>query len=255
MEPRSLARRAIARLRPADGGAGRMSVTGALTVIRDAGFSPATVLDVGAAHGGWSVECHSVFPGARYVLFEPLEEYYGGEHSQRDRLPDPVEVHAAAAAAPGKLTINVHHDLVGSSLLHEREGAAVDGTPREVPVVTVDDVVAEHGAPGPYLLKADVQGAELEVLAGAQRVLAETEVVILEVSLFGFFVDGPQFTDVVGHMDSMGFAPYDLYGALYRPLDGALAQVDVVFARRDGVLRSRHEYATAEQRGIRRRAD
>lgn len=227
-----------------------MSVTGALAAIRGAGFSPATVIDVGAAYGGWSVQCRSVFPAARYVLFEPLEEYYGSELSQRDRLPGAVEVRAAAAASPGRLTINVHDDLVGSSLLAEREGAAVDGTPREVPVVTVDDVLAEHDARGPYLLKADVQGAELEVLAGATRALADTEAVVLEVSLFGFFVGGPQFTDVVGHMEGLGFAPYDLFGALYRPLDGALAQVDVVFARADGVLRRRHEYATAQQRGL-----
>ena len=39
---------------------------------------------------------------------------------------------------------------------------------------------------GPYLLKIDVQGAELDVLEGAQNLLKDTEAVVLEVSMFGF---------------------------------------------------------------------
>lgn len=258
MKRQDLARRAIAllparvraRLRATPIRTERMSVRGALGVIRGTGFSPASVIDVGAAYGDWSAECQTVFTDARYLLFEPLEEYYTSARSQRANLRRAVDVRAAAAATSGALTMNVHDDLVGSSLLGEREGAAVDGTQRTVPVVTVDDAVTAHGMPGPYLLKLDVQGAELDVLAGAQRVLSEAEAVILEVSLFGFFIGGPQFADVVRHMEEIGFVPYDLLGPLYRPLDGALAQMDVVFARADGALRRQHVYATARQRGL-----
>ena len=34
----------------------------------------ATVIDVGAAEGTWYAKAVQVFPGARYVLFEPLAE-------------------------------------------------------------------------------------------------------------------------------------------------------------------------------------
>ena len=146
--------------------------------------------------------------------------------------------------------LNVHRDKVGSSLLKEVEGAAVDGAPRQVPVVTIDGVCAEKNLNGPYLIKVDVQGAELQVLAGATRTLRETEAVILEVTLFGTIIGGPQFSDVVAFMKQHGFVAYDFCGFLYRPFDNALSQVDMVFVREQGLFRRSHVFATPEQRKV-----
>jgi hypothetical protein len=49
-------------------------------------------------------------------------------------------------------------------------------------------------------------------------------------------------------MRSRGFVVYDLLESLYRPLDGALSQVNAVFVRRESVLRRHHYFATREQR-------
>ena len=45
----------------------------------------------------------------------------------------------------------------------------------------------------------------------------------------------------------MGGVVYDIYGGHQRPLDGALAQVDLAFVREDGRFRTSHDYATPEQ--------
>jgi len=39
------------------------------------GLFPATVIDVGAAYGTFTLECHNIFPKSRYLLIEPLQEY------------------------------------------------------------------------------------------------------------------------------------------------------------------------------------
>jgi len=98
------------------------------------------------------------------------------------------------------------------------------------------------------LLKVDVQGAELRVLAGAKKILRECDAVILEATLFGTMIGGPQLAEVVAYMQGQGFATYDIWGMLYRPLDGALAQVDIAFVREDSVLRESQGFATEEQR-------
>ncbi len=49
-------------------------------------------------------------------------------------------------------------------------------------------------------------------------------------------------------MRELGFATYNIVGRLYRPLDDALAQVDVVFVQEAGRFRKDHFYATPEQR-------
>lgn len=40
----------------------------------------------------------------------------------------------------------------------------------------------------------------------------------------------------------------------YRPIDGALARVDMAFVRRDGLFRRIHQFATEEQRRMQLRA-
>lgn len=212
------------------------------------GFAPATVIDVGAAVGAFTRTCRQVYPAASYVLVEPLEEFDAALAALEGSAPG-VRVHRAAAAShPGTVTFHVHRDLFGSSLLLEAEGGGVDGTPRTVKAVTLDSLADADGLTGPFLLKLDVQGAELEVLAGAQRTLAASELVVAEVSFYRAFEDGPQLEDVVRFMKERGFAAHDIFGFLYRPLDGALAQADVVFVKENGLFRRSRAFATPAQR-------
>jgi FkbM family methyltransferase len=212
-------------------------------------LSPGSVIDVGAAYGEFTEECSAVFPDARYLLIEPLVEYQAPLSDLARRLPSAHYLCAAASSQTGEIAINVHPDLVGSSFLREVEtGTDVNGHPRNVRTVTLDCAVNEAGARGPFLLKVDVQGAELEVLKGAEAVLKETEYLLLEVSFFKFFESGPQFDDVVEYMKRLGFVVYDMMGFQYRPLDNALAQADLAFVKESGRFRQDHFYATFRQR-------
>jgi FkbM family methyltransferase len=212
------------------------------------GFAPTTVIDVGAAEGTFTRECRQVFPLASYVLVEPLQEF-AEPLARLGRSASGIRVHAAAAAGrPGRVRIHVHPDLDGSSLLLEAEGGTVNGTPRSVEAITLDGLLETDGLAGPILLKLDVQGAELEVLAGAPRTLSATEFVLAEVSFYQAFENGPQLADIVTYMKARGFAAYDVCGFLYRPLDGALAQADVAFVREDGLFRRSRAFATPAQR-------
>jgi len=210
------------------------------------GFKPQTIIDVGVAFE--TPQLYREFRDADILLIEPLVEFepFLQKICQQYKAQ---YVLAAAGEATGTAILNVHLDRPdSSSVLKEVEGPSVDGIPRQVPVVTVDQVCAEKQLKGPYLIKADVQGAELEVLAGASRTLLETAVVVLEVTLFGTMIGGPQLFDVVSRMKQLGFVVYDVWGFLYRPFDNALCQLDIAFVREDGPFRKSHVYATPEQR-------
>jgi len=213
--------------------------------IGDLGFRPQTVIDVGVASG--TFELYDAFPDAGHLLIEPLAEF---EETLQGicRKYKAQYVLAAASNETGRATIHVHPDLQGSSFLREIEGEYVDGNPRQVPTITIDEVVANRGLRGPFVIKVDIQGAELMVLEGARVTLSQTELVILEVSLFGTLVGGPMLHDMVTYMRERGFVVYDIFGGLFRPLDKALAQVDIVFARENGPFRRVHAYATTTQR-------
>jgi FkbM family methyltransferase len=223
----------------------RASMTGTLRQLKRLGFAPATVIDVGVATN--TAGLYEEFPAASLVLIEPVAEFepflqeIGKKYNAQFVL-------AAAGEKRGTAVLNVHRTKYGSSLICEFEGKSVDGTPRDVPMVTIDDLCVERGLLGPYLIKADVQGAELRVLSGATRTLDQTEAVILETAVMGTMLEGPEVRDVMDWMKHAGFALYDIFGFQYRPLDGALCQVDAVFVKEEGKFRERHEWATAEQR-------
>src|SRR5262249_44608081 len=143
----------------------RGSLTGMLRQIKQLDASPYTVVDVGAAYGSFTRECAAIFPDARYLMIEPLTEYRSSLSELVQSLPGVRYVCAAASSRSGELAINIHPDLVGSSFLREVEtGTDVNGIPRSVPAVTLDQLIKETQCHGPFLLKVDVQGAELDVL-------------------------------------------------------------------------------------------
>lgn len=206
------------------------------------GLAPRTVIDVGAAWGEWSRECARVFQDARYVLVEPLVEYRASLERVMAALPQAVLVPQVVAAAPGTVTFHVHPDLTGSSLYKEGDDPRINGAPRTLSATTLDALTREHALEGPCLLKIDVQGAELDVLRGAEALLQKTEYVILETSLFAAYDNVPLLHDVIAFMAARGFVPYDILGLLYRPLDGALCQADVCFVKKNGMFRKERAY-------------
>jgi FkbM family methyltransferase len=207
--------------------------------LKSLGFQPATVIDVGVAYG--TSDLWAAFPDAFFVLVEPLREFEPAMQEALRRLKG-TYILAAAGPTNGEVTFNAHDDyLVGSSLLKEGMGPEVDGHEITVPMVRLDDCAKVSG---PILLKVDVQGAELGVLDGAPNVLRETEVVVLEASLFRFMKDQPDFHDIIVAMKQRGFVVYDILPAMNRPLDKALGQVDLVFVKERGRFRQSHAFST-----------
>ncbi len=209
------------------------------------GLDPATVVDVGVGYG--TEELWEAFPRARLLMIEPIPDRFGGAALEAVRRRDGAElVTAAAGGAPGETRITVHRAPEMSSVLGPWIGDR-GGDVRSVPVVRVDDAVSERSLPGPYLLKVDVEGAELRVLDGAPEVLAAADVVLLEVRLFELVPGGAQLHDVIPYMKERGFVAYDLFGGALRLSDGALAVTNIAFVREDGRFRRDHAFGTPEQ--------
>lgn len=216
-----------------------------LTQLSNNGFQPNTIFDVGVAKG--TRDLYKAFPNSFFVLIEPLKNYnpfinrilkkYNGTHKL-----------CALSDTNGIVKFNLHPEhMDGSSLLKEESGKEVDGFEVEIKTRKIDDIVLEEGFKGPFLIKIDVQGAELKVLNGGLETIKNTEVITMEVSLFKFMKGAPEFFEVIKFMKDKGFVVYDILKGFYRPLDKALGQVDIVFVREDGKFRKDHRFATKEQ--------
>jgi FkbM family methyltransferase len=219
-----------------------------LRFLHTRGIRPKCVLDVGAYRATWAVRAAKVFPDARFVLVEPQAELAPDLTAFLSGCVSGRLVEAGAAAAPGRMALSVGDGPAGltaltvgdgldaSSFLPQPDEALIRaGRQRLVPVVTLDEVCAgeQHL---PELVKLDVQGFELEALRGAGRLFGHTECFILEVSLFRSTPTTPDLHAVVEFMHGRGYQVYDVCGFMRRPLDGALGQIDLAFARTAGPL-------------------
>jgi FkbM family methyltransferase len=236
------------------------SWTDFFTFVKTQGFNPETVVDVGVATD--TEELYRHFPQARYLFVEPLAEFEPNLQALCKKYNGNYML-AAAGAEDGELVINVTNDLGGTSKFKTLEAEAGDYvmTPRTVPQFTLDSMWEGFELAGPALLKVDVQGAELEVLKGASACLNNFEFIVLEIGLIEQYVGQPIFHDYLNFMAERGFVTYDIIHTGFAET-GLLAQIDMVFTKKDGKYRSNQRWfvdsasakrnASFDYKGVRR---
>jgi FkbM family methyltransferase len=199
------------------------------------GFEPEVVFDVGAYRGEFTLLCRRIWPRARLVAFEPLEERAAELRALTAGDPA-VTVHQVLLGPRSAEEVELHARETASSVLEER--VARGGPVRRCRMRSVDEVVASSGGGAPGLLKLDVQGYELEVLRGAERSLPGMQAILAEVNLLDLHVEVPGFAQFVSWLDERGWTAYDICGLTRRPLDRALWQADMIFVPRESALRT-----------------
>lgn len=189
------------------------------------------VIDVGAMFAGDGIEPYSALRDAglaTVVGFEPVAE----ECEKLNRRFGPAHRYLQYAIGDGTLRrLHVCNESMTSSLYDPNTSllSAFDGLAelvrvvREVPIEThrLDDV--PEAANADYL-KIDVQGAELDVLRGAPRLLAEALVVHTEVEFVPLYRGQPLFADVDQALRGLGyglFALDEIQSRVYHPFRGA----------------------------------
>jgi FkbM family methyltransferase len=207
--------------------------------LRRHGFHPATVFDIGVAYGTY--ELYRAFPDAHYHLIDPTSESLHHMRQLARRLR--CEIHPLALGdREGEARIEIRPDIQAATLLE-------DVTPREivrhdsVPIRRFDSLFDEIARPA--LAKIDVQGAELMVLEGMSGRMEDIDAVIVETSTLASVKGGAEVHDVVQFMHDHRFALADVVGMTRRPLDGATAQLDLLFLREDSALRQDRRWAEA----------
>jgi FkbM family methyltransferase len=198
------------------------------------GFSPQLIFDIGASNGQWTRDCRRYFADARYVLADPLES---NRAALEQLARDEAGIHiwpGVAGAEVGRIELFHHGDQ--SSVLASQD---FPGVRRTVDVTTVDHLFEAQACPAPVLLKADVQGYELEVLKGASRCLESTEMLILELSFRQIYADSPFADEIIAYVGARGFRIYEICSYLQRPTDRDLVQSDFVFVHETSALFSR----------------
>lgn len=188
------------------------------------GFQIATFIDVGVFKG--TPVFYDLFRDRKMVLFDPQPgTFQRVGPSLESREIDFELIPVALGASVGRLQLAVNGP---SSSFLDRIGGRQALQTVEVDVVPLDSVVAEKGYSGPFGIKIDTEGFEIEVIRGASDTLKDTAFVFAEASLRRRFRGGYAFSDLVGEMAENGFHVADVI-----PHAAHNRLADVLFVRAD----------------------
>jgi FkbM family methyltransferase len=206
-------------------------------VMRRHGLLPRTIFDVGVAFGTY--ELYREFPDAFYYLVDPTAESLRYMRQLARQLRCKM-FNVALSDRNGEMDIEVRPDIQGSTFFEEVG-------PREilrretVAVRRFDTLVGSFERPA--LAKIDVQGSELAVLEGMGERIGEFDAIIVETSTLATIKGGPELYDLMAFMKERGFVASDVLGYARRPLDNALAQIDMLFVPESSPLRTDRRWA------------
>jgi len=197
----------------------------------------ASVVDVGANRGQFTLLMAGLRPEASIVAFEPLAEPYQKLTLVTSDLANVRAFHSAIGATRTSLPMNVSKQDDSSSLLPITElqeqifpNTGHDRTV-EVRVAPLGDFVDGLELARPSLLKIDVQGYELEVLRGSRDHLDRFDVVYVEASFLPLYAGQPLASDVFEALSAQSFRLSAVHN-LVHARDGRAVQADFLFERR-----------------------
>jgi FkbM family methyltransferase len=172
------------------------------------------IFDIGANVGAYCVPIGRRFPGARIVAFEPipLNAALIEVSLLANRIANVDVVRACVTDTPGSVEFSVSEDSAYSSIVptHRKPEAA-----RIVcRSVSLDAFMRERDLPAPDVVKIDVEGAELQVLQGAQAMFGSGEkrprLAMIELFDKNLQAFGTSIAQVVAWMVRHGYRPYVL---------------------------------------------
>lgn len=169
------------------------------------------LFDVGANVGQTSRHLLRYFPGAEIHAFE-LAGATAAELARNLAAYPSVHVHhLALSAQPGRARCRLHSCSEVNSLVFTTSEAG-PGT-EEVEISTVDVFCAAQGISRIDALKIDAQGSDLDVLRGAEAMLADGRIgsVYVEAGFSSHKADLQPFAPLDAHLTARGFTLAGLY--------------------------------------------
>jgi FkbM family methyltransferase len=201
------------------------NLTSYLRKIKSQGLEIKTVYDVGACVGKWTSQMkQSVLFDGDFYLFEG-NPVYKDILSQQNSF-----VHIGVLSNPGRETVNFYNGCdTGDSYYKETTDHYDNRKPITLPCRTLDAVIEENNLPIPQFLKIDTQGSEIDIMAGAKKVMGKADLVYLECPIIEYNKGSPNIFDYLMLMSSYGYIPTDVL-EIHRS-EEVLLQIDVMFIK------------------------
>ena len=163
---------------------------------------PKVVYDIGSCVLHWQRHAKRIWNNSQIFLFEANRDV----KKLYDKLG--LTYHLGVLSDQDNKAVKFYKDpmnLGGNSYykentVHYNETHAITEVAQ-----TLDSIVEQNNWPLPDLIKIDVQGAEIDVLKGAEKCLANCKDIVLEAQHVEYNIGAPGVEQVIEYMQSIGF--------------------------------------------------
>lgn len=195
-----------------------------------------TVVDIGANRGQFALAVRAI-SGAKVFSFEPLpqvaeifKKVFSGDSSvvlYVSAIGEKVEKKMIHLSARDDSSSLLEIGFAQSQLF---PGTHEVGT-LEIDVAPLDHFICAADIVRPAMLKLDVQGFELQALAGCASLIDNFDYIYCECSFVELYKGQKLAAEVVDYLSSLGFALSGMYNPSY-DFAGNCIQADLFFKRR-----------------------
>jgi FkbM family methyltransferase len=206
-------------------------------LLRQLGFAPRHVVDVGANRANWTRAAFKYFRDPVYTLVEPqdhLRSYIQDLVAQGCKLN---WINAGCADFCGTLPLIVSYRDDSSTFVDRHDNPTTQRI--TVPIITLNQLVASSGAGLPEMVKIDAEGFDLKVLAGASDLLGKTDIFLVEAAVWGVGAgraNDNSVAKVVSFMAKAGYNLMDITDLNRGPKNGVLWLCELAFLRDESPL-------------------
>ena len=202
-----------------------------INILKQKGYSPDVILDIGAHHGNWTNSMLQIFNQSKYYLFEAIDYPELNQFKNNDcikvfniLLNDKIEQvnwYQMKNTGDSMFKEQTHH--FNNCEIIQRETIDLNT------FLLQNNLLPEFNN---ILIKIDCQGAEIPILKGSTSILEKTNFIILEIPFFGQYNEGvPNFLEHITFMNTIGFVVYDILDSHY--INGFNMQVDILFINKN----------------------
>lgn len=206
-------------------------------LLRNAGFNPKHIVDIGANEGNWTKKAMQYFPNAYYTLVEPQSKLVD-KMSTILKKNKKVFLHTMGlsnVSGTFKLALDPVRDDSASFRFSEEEVDELNLEQVEVTMDTLNNLLLNSRLPVPDIIKIDAEGIDIKVLEGASNFFGKTEVFFVEATISNKSMKNTLYA-VIDFMNDKGYKPFDFTDLNRTQKQNALWLVEIVFVKDSGLL-------------------
>ena len=184
------------------------------------GLNINTVYDIGAHKGRWTKWNKKILKKSEFILFEANEIH-------AEKLKKTKSKYFIQILASEDKEVNFYRKGGTGDSMYLENTDHYDGHAEHVLAKSLDTLVHENKLPAPNYIKLDVQGAELDILRGANDTLKSCALVYMECPIVEYNLGSPKLNEYLDFMEKLGFKPLKIFEQHMHT--GILIQIDIMF--------------------------